>query len=154
MQQDTTLDTVTTYTKQCYLHKMFSTKVDIAVPAVISTSTSLPAADIHYLQYMTELRRTHNSYCHPLQHSDPLSRHTIILLLFLHAGPQKDFVSHVPVHNPTGSGRALSPHCLLGQYVSPSHTALIHLALVFCTLNTEAVCSSKPQNVDICLSYC
>jgi len=110
------LDTVTLYTKQCYLHKMFSTKVGIAVPAVVSPSTSLLPTDIHYLQYMTEsdLSLTHNSYRLPLQHYDALPRHMITLLLFLRDGPQKDTVSHVPVHKPTGPGRALSPHRFLG----------------------------------------
>lgn len=41
------LDTVTIYTKQCYPHKMFSTKADIAIPAVISSPTLLLPVEIY-----------------------------------------------------------------------------------------------------------
>jgi hypothetical protein len=111
--------------------------VDIAVPAVVLTSILLPPADIHYLQHMTEsdFRLTHNSYRLPLQHSDPLSRHTIILLLFLRDGPQKDFVSHVPVHNPTGPGRAL---------ISSPPSWLVHVPLSY-SLDTPSPSLLHPE---------
>jgi hypothetical protein len=80
------LDTVPIYTKQCYLHKMFSTKVNTAVPgqapAVISPSTSLLPANIHYLPHMTQsdIHLIRNSYCLPLRNSEAMSQHMNTLL--------------------------------------------------------------------------